>query len=482
MEENLGHRSQTLVGIGDPGKDECWHPKGCELYISKELFAMNALLQPLSGFQWLISTASWVTTIPLPAASLISDCCNMSMVQTCFVGGSFLAMFVLSLVSFSFFLWIQRQSEDSHATILREWESVRKVEAQVQHLLEVQQELQKERDAFKSTWQNANVKITGQMERLWHKMEMLSRAAGRVGLLESGLSELQNWLVVNHTRHRFAQTYEQLRLRLFADVRRLQQGTDCSNAKYLACSMLNKPCNFGCQVHTIADCMTSALLTNRTAVLLPSQLYRYGPECSSQWHCFFLPLASCQRHAATVNDTLWHPWTSGGTHPYAVYNAWGEDENRVPPYLSVLDDTMFDAADPKPSAACLLTGVLMSWLLRPNERVAAAIAHRRHSLGLEGAPFHVGVHVRRSDKRYEATIFGLQHYMMQVDQFVGPGDYYHASYGRRYGKRLLIVSGVLWGVPPSKRARKRPSPSNHRSPPSPESHYPPLSLPVLSVV
>ena len=360
-----------------------------------------------------------------------------------------MSLYFLSLSWFRCLWRIRKKIESTQAAILRDSGSLQHVADSIQQGLELQKAMDAQQLAVLQQQSTGYTNTSEKMEQLVQQLQRSWRVAEQVQPYHVGLSELEKWLIVNKTRQTFAQLYEETRLRLFADVRRLQESTDCSNAKYLACYTLHRTCGFGCQVHTIADCMTSALLTNRTAVLLPSQLYRYGPECSSQWHCFFLPLASCQRHAATVNDTLWHPWTSGGTHPYAVYNAWGEDENRVPPYLSVLDDTMFDAADPKPSAACLLTGVLMSWLLRPNERVAAAIAHRRHSLGLEGAPFHVGVHVRRSDKRYEATTFGLQHYMMQVDQFVGPGDYYHASYGRRYGKRLLIVSGVLWGVPPS---------------------------------
>ena len=183
-------------------------------------------------------------------------------------------------------------------------------------------------------------------------------------------------------------------------VARLQTPRECGAARYLACTVEGWSCGFGCQMHSLTDCMTTALLHNRTAVLLPAALDRYGPECGSAWGCFFLPLSACDAHAAAVPPAQWalEPGAHAGARQYVVYRSWGEDPYRVPAALEPLGHALFAPLGPRPSPACLLGGVLLRWCLRLSPRMRRVLDERRRELGLDAAATHAGVHVRRTDK------------------------------------------------------------------------------------
>eukprot|EP00667_Euglena_gracilis_P008205 EG_transcript_8305 len=255
--------------------------------------------------------------------------------------------------------------------------------------------------------------------------------AGSIGALQADAVRLAH-----------ARLYDDLRLRLTAQVAALQNPPDCGSARYLACYVNARTCGFGCQLHTLADCMVSALLSERTAVLLPPQLFGYGVECQGLWSCFFLPLSSCHDHVADIDIGLWRSWTADSSHQYTIYDSWGEDPYRVPAALHALAEGSFAALDPVPPPACLLAGVVLRWCMRPSERVQAVCQRRAEALGLRRAPADVGLHVRRTDKARdgEARAYDLRHYVMHVDRLLRPRSYHHGAYRQRPGKRVLAMS------------------------------------------
>eukprot|EP00667_Euglena_gracilis_P008800 EG_transcript_8926 len=261
--------------------------------------------------------------------------------------------------------------------------------------------------------------------------------------LGTEVSGLRKALADSALRQRFAEVYDIARLELAEQVRRLQQPASCRHARYLGCHIALRACGFTCQMHTLADCMTSALLSNRTAVVVPPELYVYGLECGSAWECFLQPLSSCNWYAenTTIND--WHNWAMDSDHQFTMYYAWGEDPYRVPPALADrLEAAAFRNLTFVPTAPCLLTGVLLKWALRPNDRLQQVIQRRWQGLGLTSTLADVGMHVRRTDKvtENEARQYDLRYYMMHVDHFVGPTTYHHASYGRRYDKHVFVMT------------------------------------------
>ena len=257
---------------------------------------------------------------------------------------------------------------------------------------------------------------------------------------QARVQELHDHLLNQTLRRQFQRTYRALRGRVMEDVRLLQRPPDCNATRYLQCYVAHRECGFGCQVHTLVDCMVTALLHRRTAVLLPPRLYKYGPSCGSRGDCFFEPLSPCQGHAEAVPPGVWKRISEGSGWQYAAY-VGEEDGYRIPEYLQPLQAPAFrdTLRDSKPSAACLLAGVILRHILRPNPRLQLALQVRRQELGLE-TPVDVGVHVRRTDKiKEEAGYYDSRFYVMHVNRFAHR-DYYHSTYGRRYDHRILVVS------------------------------------------
>ena len=340
---------------------------------------------------------------------------------------------------------LRKQIETSQASLLEE------MKAQRRSLQEAEQRVARQMEASKQQSQ----RLSEQSQRLSENLRVETLAAFRSAVdklgtemgaamkdLNVSIGAMAGSVGEARVQRQFEETYEDVRAKLVADIRDLQEPGDCRSAKYLACQIEHRQCGFGCQLHALTDCMVAAVLARRTAVLLPDRLSQYGPECGHQWECFFLPISSCQAHAAAVERSAWQPFDPHRPHlQYAYYMRWGEDPYRAPDYVKVIESPRFDAAAPKPNAACLISGALLTWVLRPNARLTGAIAARRQQLQMEGVKFDVAVHVRRTDKSSEAQLYDLKLYMVHVDHFVGPTEYHHAAYGRHYGKRILFVSG-----------------------------------------
>eukprot|EP00668_Euglena_longa_P044177 GGOE01058781.1.p1 GENE.GGOE01058781.1~~GGOE01058781.1.p1 ORF type:complete len:535 (-),score=124.45 GGOE01058781.1:488-2092(-) len=325
----------------------------------------------------------------------------------------------------------------------------RLLRAQESHLKSLQGAIRRVEARVDASWEKVAL-TSAQQKSLDAAINLLhgvdgrqQQTLGRVRGVETALVELQKTLAESAVRQRFMEAYDVARRELTERVQRLQQPDNCHLARFLGCHIALRACGFTCQMHTLADCMTSALLSNRTAVVVPPQLYVYGTECNSAWTCFLQPLSPCNGFAENTMLDSWYNWTVDSPHQFTMYGAWGEDPYRVPQFLDDrLGGAVFRTLTYVPTAPCLLTGVLLRWALRPNARLEEAIRKRRGRLRLTSAIPDAGVHVRRTDKvrEKEALQYDLRYYMMHVDHFVAPTTYHHAGYGRLYNKHVFIMS------------------------------------------
>eukprot|EP01134_Creolimax_fragrantissima_P003414 CFRG3414T1 len=219
---------------------------------------------------------------------------------------------------------------------------------------------------------------------------------------------------------RYADELEKLRINFTKYLSELQNPADCGNARYLICS-IDANCGFGCQIHRISWCMTHAIMQNRTMILRPSSIRRYGDEssCGNRWNCWFEHVSSCEMYALPRTTSLKDQVS------FKTYNEdpYGTHKNWIPPFLN--ERGLVNITE-EPTSWYM--GQVVGWLLRYNHRMTSIVETFCIKNGFEGAP-DIGIHVRRSDKiGQEANYHSFAEYMQHVDHFVYPYRSHHDYY------------------------------------------------------
>jgi hypothetical protein len=196
---------------------------------------------------------------------------------------------------------------------------------------------------------------------------------------------------------------------LYDKLYKHQNPADCSKVQLAACDVSTSFLGFGYQLHQIAKCMIAAYAAGRVAVLHPNKLGKYGPECGSDWTCFFQPISSCSGPAPPmlIDD--------------AQFKNWVPADLELPPTIR--------------NKGIFVVGTVEKYLLRPSSRLQA-----RLDAGKVTANF--GAHIRRTDKitSQEAWSHSVEQYMQALDRIAMPHWNFHSAYGRKFGKSVFVAT------------------------------------------
>eukprot|EP00092_Neocalanus_flemingeri_P051889 GFUD01060475.1.p1 GENE.GFUD01060475.1~~GFUD01060475.1.p1 ORF type:complete len:495 (-),score=114.38 GFUD01060475.1:11-1279(-) len=230
------------------------------------------------------------------------------------------------------------------------------------------------------------------------------------------------------------QELEKLTSQVQSAITLLQNPPDCNKAKILVCSMSYIGCGMGCQIHHTANCLITALATNRV-LLLSEQGWGYNRDIVLK--DFFMPLSS----SCTFNQTALEGNATvtiqvdpdDPTRIVEIPADWGALQHTNQPYYlpavpTVLADRMFSLIrDPD----AWWVGQMVAYLMRPSEMVRQVLSESETNIDFSYPV--VGVHVRRGDKRGEDGIefLPLEVYMEQVELWFTQYEMYHLPTERR---------------------------------------------------
>jgi glycoprotein 6-alpha-L-fucosyltransferase len=197
---------------------------------------------------------------------------------------------------------------------------------------------------------------------------------------------------------------------LYDEFVRLQNPTNCDSSRLRRCELTAR-LGLGYQLHQMAACLVEAHRQNFTVVLYPSKLQGYGPECNSEWTCFFKSLSSCEDHSG---------FNAGSIQPLNTPNEEGYLPKSIPSNLI--------------NPGAFMTGAALKYIMRPSDRLQKILDEK-----VIKADY--GMHIRRTDKLYgEAWLHDLEEYVMAIDRIANPSWNFHSAYGRVYDRSIFIAT------------------------------------------
>eukprot|EP00092_Neocalanus_flemingeri_P008733 GFUD01009404.1.p1 GENE.GFUD01009404.1~~GFUD01009404.1.p1 ORF type:complete len:498 (+),score=100.02 GFUD01009404.1:221-1495(+) len=227
---------------------------------------------------------------------------------------------------------------------------------------------------------------------------------------------------------------EKLTSQVQSAITLLQNPPDCKKAKILVCNNTYIGCGMGCQIHNKANCLITALATNRV-LLLSEQGWGYNRDIVLK--DFFMPLSS----SCTFNQTDFEGNRTAGhqvdpddtTRMIEILPDWSQlqyvNMGYSPPALPTALAYRIFSLIRDPDAWWV--GQMVGYLMRPNERVRQVLSESEANIDFSYPV--VGVHVRRGDKRGEGGIefLPLEVYMEQVELWFTQYEMYHPPTERR---------------------------------------------------
>ncbi len=238
-----------------------------------------------------------------------------------------------------------------------------------------------------------------------HLEDMAIEAEARVAHMDtlSGQAEIRRLRLI------------ELAEKLQKDIYAAQNPPDCSKAQFLVTPILFDMCGFGCQVHSAAFALHRSLAMNRTLFLL-----------NKEWYDMFMPLTSCPFPGNGPNvitqSPLYQPPIVGPYSTPGLTREWATN-------LKELHDHPY----------AWFRGNLLRFILRfrpstfSDELFDRLANVRKHPI--------VGLHVRRTDKILEASIFPVDQYMPHVGFFFKKLQLEHQL---RIGNRSAKLSETVY--------------------------------------
>ncbi|CAG2102887.1 unnamed protein product [Medioppia subpectinata] len=203
-------------------------------------------------------------------------------------------------------------------------------------------------------------------------------------------------------------------------IHRLQNPSDCENAKKLVCD-LNKYCGFGCQIHHLAHCFVAALALNRT-LICDTQDWRSSSGEQNVWNKLFQPISQTCVNPNGHNRTDWGD--DKRLHSYQVmYYPIIDYITPLPEFLplvipqQIADPLIRQSGEP----FIWFIGNVLKYMLRPSDQLSQFMDTFKRDNQFSH-PI-VGIHVRRTDKiGTEAKFHTIDEYMFYVEDFYNKLD------------------------------------------------------------
>lgn len=200
---------------------------------------------------------------------------------------------------------------------------------------------------------------------------------------------------------RSAAKMRKLRNFVRASIDRMQNPTNCKSAPKLLC-LLDNPWGFAAGVHDVLWCFVAALQMNRT-VILNSTTWHYAPGTQG-WSTTFQPVTGPACDNAGSDNMI----TSG----YPGYDSCTKERGKILDMPSSIMTTLAaNHADPY----AWWYGQIMGYILRLQNSTLQAIEDFKKKSGYKN-PI-VAMHIRRTDKKREASYHDVAEYMQHAEDF-----------------------------------------------------------------
>ncbi|EDV21503.1 uncharacterized protein TRIADDRAFT_60023 [Trichoplax adhaerens] len=207
----------------------------------------------------------------------------------------------------------------------------------------------------------------------------------------------------------------------------LQNPKDCFNAKMVLCD--GRKAGMGSTLHHWVYCLIYAYSINRTMLIdlhhwsyLRNFISRHGVR---RYKDLFKPISRCQ---LSVKDkklaVLWSKAFDGNESIAAPRIIKIQSPGNLLEKVGALPrishyamptDIFYKVVQFKHNPMAWWIGILAQYIIRPAKQVRQFISKSKADLGFQ-SPI-VGVHIRRTDKKFEAKMFPIDEYMTKVDQF-----------------------------------------------------------------
>lgn len=209
----------------------------------------------------------------------------------------------------------------------------------------------------------------------------------------------------------------------------LQNPANCSSARKVTLE-LPDTCGHGCQMHAVIYGLAFAYATERTLVLSPnSKLYH-----KRTWNDVFLPLSpTCTSlHSSSSAE---YPTNDD---PQLIYvpriDLMNPKAEFIP--LAYPADLGEKLKGLHSSPGVWWVAQLAKYVSKYQPKVHEMLGRELVRMGVRNGPI-VGVHVRRTDKIFEAAFHNLTEYMVHVEDYFAGLD---KKYGKTFKRRIFLAT------------------------------------------
>ncbi|XP_069184209.1 alpha-(1,6)-fucosyltransferase-like [Procambarus clarkii] len=190
-------------------------------------------------------------------------------------------------------------------------------------------------------------------------------------------------------------------------LHRLQNPPDCATAKKLICSIVSQMCGLGCEIHHLICCFMAAYGSHRT-IVINSPGWHYTQK---GWEDVFQPLSqTCTTFSKEI--TQWPGKPDSQTVLFIGVEAQPKPDHGPLAIPKDISDRLIRLHD-DPSAWWV--GQFIKYVFKLQPSVQEVINKAEKSFNFQHPV--VGVHVRRTDKKQEASYHQLEEYMEQVEEY-----------------------------------------------------------------
>lgn len=219
----------------------------------------------------------------------------------------------------------------------------------------------------------------------------------------------------DQTTRRSVAKMRKLRQFVWESINRLQNPTDCKSAPKLLC-LLDNPWGFAAGVHDVLWCFVAALQMNRT-VILNSTVWHYAPGTRG-WSTTFQPVTGPTCDNAGSENVI----TTG----YPGYDSSTKERGKIVDMPSSIMKTLAaNHGDPY----SWWYGQIMGYILRLQNSTLQKIEDFKKKSGYKH-PI-VAMHIRRTDKKREASYHDVAEYMQHAEDFYSRLELTGAAVRRR---------------------------------------------------
>ncbi|XP_069184193.1 alpha-(1,6)-fucosyltransferase-like [Procambarus clarkii] len=236
------------------------------------------------------------------------------------------------------------------------------------------------------------------------RMDIIPSSSRSQSVLQHDLRQLSEEDGWSSWREREARALSELVQRR---LHRLQNPPDCATAKKLVCGIKHIGCGLGCELHHLICCFMTAYGTHRTLIIDSSWAYS-----TKGWEEIFLPISETCTNFSRENITKWP-----GTSDSQTVEFIGVYADPKPEYMplaipsDISERVVRVTADP----AAWWVGQFVKYIFKLQPYMQEIVNKTEKDINFQH-PI-VGVHVRRTDKKIEAKLYGIEEYMEQVERY-----------------------------------------------------------------